>query len=146
MGREVKRVPLDFDWPIGQIWVGYKLSLCQAADENCDICHRYAIIKQLGKTEYSTLECPKLDNEPPDGDGYQLWETTTEGSPMSPVFATAEELAQWLTDNKASAFADMTLGYDTWLKFINGNGYAPSAVAINGVLVSGVEGIVERTK
>lgn len=35
--------------------------------------------------------------EPPTGEGWQLWETVSEGSPISPVFATAEELAQWLT-------------------------------------------------
>jgi len=35
--------------------------------------------------------------EPPTGDGWQMWETVSEGSPVSPVFATAEGLAQWLT-------------------------------------------------
>lgn len=33
--------------------------------------------------------------EPPAGDGWQLWETVSEGSPTSPVFATAEALADW---------------------------------------------------
>jgi hypothetical protein len=33
--------------------------------------------------------------EPPVGEGWQLWETTTEGSPKSPVFRTAEKLAAW---------------------------------------------------
>lgn len=35
--------------------------------------------------------------DPPSGTGWQLWETTSEGSPVSPVFATGEELARWLT-------------------------------------------------
>lgn len=35
--------------------------------------------------------------QPPTGDGWQMWETVSEGSPVSPVFATSEELAQWLT-------------------------------------------------
>ncbi|MGW4488428.1 hypothetical protein ACWEOE_31855 [Amycolatopsis sp. NPDC004368] len=35
--------------------------------------------------------------EPPTGDGWQLWETVSEGSPVSPVFPGAEALAQWLT-------------------------------------------------
>lgn len=30
--------------------------------------------------------------EPPAGDGWQLWETVTEGSPITPVFASADEL------------------------------------------------------
>lgn len=35
--------------------------------------------------------------EPPEGEGWQLWETVSEGSPISPVFPDAEGLAQWLT-------------------------------------------------
>lgn len=35
--------------------------------------------------------------EPPTGDGWQMWETVSEGSPVSPVFPDAEGLAQWLT-------------------------------------------------
>jgi len=42
--------------------------------------------------------------EPPTGPGYQLWETCTEGSPVSPVFESAEELADWCADN-ATIFA-----------------------------------------
>jgi hypothetical protein len=36
--------------------------------------------------------------EPPAGDGWQLWETTSDGSPVSPVFATADELASWCAE------------------------------------------------
>jgi hypothetical protein len=35
--------------------------------------------------------------EPPTGEGWQLWETVSEGSPVSRVFRSAEGLAQWLT-------------------------------------------------
>lgn len=42
--------------------------------------------------------------EPPAGAGYQLWETCSEGSPVSPVFASAEELADWCAEN-ATIFA-----------------------------------------
>lgn len=34
--------------------------------------------------------------EPPTGDGWQLWETVSEGSPISPVFADREGLIGWL--------------------------------------------------
>ena len=53
--------------------------------------------------------------EPPTGDGWQMWETTSEGSPMSPVFATPEELAAWLASTGASAFGDMKLTRKQWL-------------------------------
>lgn len=36
--------------------------------------------------------------EPPEGEGWQLWETVTEGSPITPVFATAEELVTYLVE------------------------------------------------
>lgn len=36
--------------------------------------------------------------DPPAGDGWQVWETVSEGSPISPVFATAEEVVRWLVD------------------------------------------------
>ena len=72
---------------------------------------------------------------------YQMYETTSEGTPISPVFKTAEELARWLTDNRASAFADMTCSYDQWLAMINGPGSSFSAALIGGKLISGVEAI-----
>ena len=28
VNRELKRVPLDFDWPQGKIWPGYMFFLC----------------------------------------------------------------------------------------------------------------------
>ena len=34
--------------------------------------------------------------EPPTGEGWQVWETVSEGSPISPVFKIREELIDWL--------------------------------------------------
>lgn len=65
---------------------------------------------------------------PPPGDGFQMWETTSEGSPISPVFPTAEALARWLADTNASAFGGEGATYEQWLR-VCGGGYAPSAVA-----------------
>lgn len=58
---------------------------------------------------------------------YMMYEDTSEGTPISPAFATPEELARWLTDNRASAFGSSTASYEAWLRVANG-GYAPSAV------------------
>jgi hypothetical protein len=59
-------------------------------------------------------------SEPPAGDGWQLWETTSEGSPKSPVFASAEELAAWC-ENNATAFADIRWTQEEWLRsFLGG--------------------------
>lgn len=51
---------------------------------------------------------------------YQMYEETSEGTPISPVFATPEDLARWLADNGASAFAGMTLSYERWLEIAKG--------------------------
>lgn len=59
--------------------------------------------------------------EPPAGEGYQLWSTTTEGTPMSPVFNSPEKLASWLYRNNASSFGSNTATFEQWMKFINGS-------------------------
>jgi hypothetical protein len=55
------------------------------------------------------------------------------------VFATPEELARYCADNGVSSFGSDTASYETWLKFINGPAWAPSAVMQDGVMRSGVE-------
>ena len=67
----------------------------------------------------------------------QMYETCSEGTPISPVMKTPEELAKWLAGNGASAFGTMTATYEQWLNTIKA-GFAPSAVMVDGVLDSGV--------
>jgi hypothetical protein len=40
--------------------------------------------------------------EPPTGDGYQLWEDVSEGSPVSPVFASLDELCAWAAESETT--------------------------------------------
>ncbi len=56
--------------------------------------------------------------DPPKGKGYQMWETTTEGSPISPVFKTPKLLAKWLSLNNVSIFGENIATYDQWLAMI----------------------------
>jgi hypothetical protein len=42
---------------------------------------------------------------------------TSSGTSISPAFETPEELARWLTDTNASAYALSTNTYEQWLKF-----------------------------
>jgi len=64
--------------------------------------------------------------EPPTGEGYQLWETVSEGSPITPVFATAEELAHWMTEHCwGSQTHKMASSFEVAMRFIDA-GWAPS--------------------
>lgn len=67
-----------------------------------------------------------------------MYEDTSEGTPISPAFATPEELARWLADNNASAFGGMTATYEQWLATCRG-AWSPSMVMQDGKMMSGVE-------
>lgn len=120
MGREIKRVPLDFDWPLTwpNRWEGYTRS-CE--DDECD-----------GDCE----ACERID--PPTGDGWQLWETTTEGSPTSPVFSTPEDLARWMASNDCLFAGTRPVSYESALTWITSTGWAPSMVGTSAGVVDGV--------
>jgi len=194
MGREIKRVPLDFSWPLHEPWEGYLIpddicgEICAACEgiglnkptlkihqewygiNYChninqadvealveagrlhdfthtwdqdnklvrradnyiptaqevnewshtgfahDTCNHFIVTearaKRLGVygkcevcngagdvwlTEVTKLAHDKWErSEPPTGEGWQVWETVSEGSPISPVFADKTELINWL--------------------------------------------------
>jgi hypothetical protein len=130
MGREAKRVPLNFDWPLNKVWWGYGITAiaCQYCEgrqiDMCPCCYGEGEIRPEVKI--------------PEGKGWQMWEDCTAGSPISPVFKTPEELARWLADTKASSFGDFTATYEQWLSAIN-RGWTPSAVIDQDGIRSGVE-------
>jgi hypothetical protein len=49
---------------------------------------------------------------------FQMFETTSEGTPISPAFAKAEELAKWLADHEIPVFGDALGTREQWLKII----------------------------
>lgn len=70
----------------------------------------------------------------------QMYEDTSEGTPISPVFDNAEDLAHWLADNGASAWGSRMATYEQWLSTINRD-FAPSMIMDNNGLRSGVEAL-----
>lgn len=76
--------------------------------------------------------------DPPTGNGWQLWETVTEGSPCSPIFADAEGLAQWLTTEEAGLARCSSI--ETAREFV-GVGWAPTGVMADGEYMPGTEAI-----
>jgi len=65
--------------------------------------------------------------------GMVMYENTSEGTPISPMFPLEqrEELAEWLADNNASAFGSMTATKEQWLATIE-QGWAVSMVYSTG--------------
>lgn len=210
MGRVLKRVPMDFDWPMHKRWDGYAnphyrecpdcesgytvdrrwlqaiTHLLLVAGEDGqgrrdplhpwlqavgyrpterptkamaelsgglagraprapfghDACDRWgaekAIIKAAGLDDETWGICPTCkgdaidpacreaydawtEYDPPTGDGYQLWETTSEGSPTSPVFASLDALCEWAGPN-ASFFGNTKVPAATWRDILSGDG------------------------
>ena len=132
MGRELKRVPLDFDYPLHKVWYGYYMNYiptCKSTEEeHCEQCREFARIKGVATSDFN---CPMLDDyfgevkaklkelcEPPKGEGFQLWETTSEGSPVSPVFETLEELCAWCETN-ATTFGSFKATKEEWMQMLS---------------------------
>lgn len=109
----------------------------------CEHCKGEGTIWRTPEDEVNAEKWEPTD--PPSGNWYQVWETTSEGSPISPAFETPEELARWLADNGASSFGGQTETYETWLEFIKGPGWAVSMVAHNGKMESGVKAMRKDT-
>jgi len=199
MGREVKRVTLDFSWPLNDVWPGF-LNPHYVACPDCDgggysasynVIHEhigkllwdrrgdsdahvaavtsflagrsrresflghdsidsYSAAKKLGelaglpdgwhlcstckgdavradvKEAYEAWE----RSDPPTGDGWQVWETVSEGSPISPVFETSDALVTWLVSEGYSHAAAS--------RFVEG-GWAPSMLMTGGVMLNDIE-------
>jgi hypothetical protein len=51
---------------------------------------------------------------------WQIYEEVTEGTPMSPVCASPEELARWMADHDVNGRGGTLLRYWDWLAFIRG--------------------------
>lgn len=79
--------------------------------------------------------------EPPAGEGWQLWETVSEGSPISPVCASTEALAEWMSSPEYNwgVSKGTEISYANALAFIKA-GWAPSFASTPQTgLVSGEE-------
>ncbi len=106
-------------------------------ETQCSRCDGKGILWPTPEIEQQYEEWRRI--EPPSGVGYQLWETVSEGSPISPVFATSEELADYLAIPENQKGTDSGTTRDQWLKFIQGPALAPSSVGYAGNLMTGVQ-------
>ncbi len=134
MNIKVKRVPLDFDYPINIMpWKGYHNPYsglpcvqCDGTGKSfeeiyCRVCDGHGIVWPDEK--YRSLAAGFKRIEPPHGPGYQLWVyplRLSQARPISPVFPVPSRLASWLAENNASAFYPDLYTQDQWDEFIRG--------------------------
>jgi hypothetical protein len=136
--QQVNDWSIDFGFGHDSInqWVVVKAECKRLGiEDTCQQCEGEGNIWETD--EYKALSDAWEPTEPPKGEGYQIWETVSEGSPISPVFATPEDLARYMSGTKWGA--DEGSSYETWMKFILGDGWAMSMMIVNGVCMSGVE-------
>jgi len=157
MGREVRMVPKDWEHPKNEN--GGYIALFDGNFEACaaDWDEECAQWDAGNYPDYANEESKKMSyaewaGDRPDKCDYMpifkeaathcmMYETTSEGTPISPAFETPEELARWLADNGASSFGGQTASYEGWLRVAKG-GFAPSAVYTPATgLVSGVDAL-----
>lgn len=145
MGRELRRVPADWEHPRksdGRFQPMYDQSYREAAE------HWVAEFRKFVPNEYAQYfwdwggmppdpNYYRPDWGPEERTHFQMYENTSEGTPISPVFADVESLCRWLAETGASSFAGMTASYESWMAVCK-SARAPSAVVVNGTLVDGV--------
>jgi hypothetical protein len=143
MGREVRKVPRGWKHPVDKngryipLFTGYEKDRKEYEKVKAQDGEQ-AAVEWFGTPV--TPDRYMLVGVPEDKcTQYAMYEITSEGTPISPGFDTHEQLAQYLADTGASAFAGDPASYEAWLSTIRA-GSAPSAVMYpDGRTISAVE-------
>jgi hypothetical protein len=123
MSREVRKVPENWEHPKNEssrlfspLLEGYKNS----AIEFMRIANKEGLQEAIDYMGF----VDKGDYMPDWGEDekthFMMYESTTEGTPISPAFETPEELARWLVNNNVRAFASSGASYEGWLRVAKG--------------------------
>jgi hypothetical protein len=98
--------------------------------ETCPTCEGHGALEAYPGQRAESAAWKMTD--PPTGDGWQLWESVSDGSPITPVFATAELLVDWLTTRgeKGDPVPYRRAAAEALVK--NGGGMGGTGIAIGG--------------
>ena len=148
MGREIRRVPAGWQHPVdhaGRYKPMYDQAYADAAAEwwrNALLWSKGEHPDQLGNdVTKKYLYYWEWSGNPPDEEyyrpafegeptHYQIYETVSEGTPVSPVFETKDELAAWLVTEGYSTRAAAAFAKDGW---------APSMAFCGGHIYKNIE-------
>ncbi|MCK1577827.1 hypothetical protein [Bradyrhizobium sp. 174] len=111
MGRQVRRVPAGWEHPKR---AGRYIPMRTAGD-------KLARATEERMPAWPAEACTH----------WQLYEITTAGTPLSPPFASAKELAEWLASHRVEAAPGFTGTAEQWLRMIE-SGRDTSTVAMKG--------------
>ena len=100
----------------------------------CEFCGGKGELWRTPEAEKAHAEWER--EEPPTGEGWQVWETVSEGSPISPVAGGPNPIVQWLMENEHCSMAAA-------VAFVK-SGWCPSAMTINGKFLTGVQSCGEH--
>lgn len=168
MGREIRRVPANWQHPVTRDHLGrdrlqpmHWRTFEQACAEWLADFDRI----RAGNADETEAECYPggvchwaSKNTAPDPAYYrpwkdeeatwfQLWETVSEGTPVSPPFSTEDELIDYLAENGDEwdqKRGDRPWGRQQAERFVKGGGWAPSMVVIGNRVMSGVEAVTSE--
>jgi hypothetical protein len=142
MGREIRRVPADWVHPKAeeQQWTGDKFEFVETAHYRPLYDKDYETAAQEWLAEFDLWRAGThpdqeqdttyfWDFDPPpreenyrerkwtveEATHYQIYETVTEGTPVSPVFATLDELVEWCVAQGYSRHAAENFAKQGWV-------------------------------
>ncbi len=177
MGREIRRVPANWEHPKKEVadyrkgimverfqplhdssyidamneWIKEHKLWERGKHRDQDAYYRY--YAQYGGNA-PDVEYYRPDWKSEEMTWYQVYETVSEGTPVTPPFETQSELVDYLVDNgdfwdqerRKEPKTPWSMNCDPWPrnqaeKFVYGSGYAPSLVVENGVVMTGVEAL-----
>lgn len=146
MGREIRMVPPNWQHPkythdnapsshlIGE-YIGLLDGYEKALEEFAKRVETKGLAEGIEYYDGGPLKKHYVDYQGQAPTWYQVYETVSEGTPVTPPFATKEELITYLTKN--GDFWDQERDHGSYSRqaaenLVNG-GYAPSGLIINGV-------------
>lgn len=114
MGREVRRVAPGWKHP--KTKEGYYRAMEEGSRYEDDLAEweRYREGDRPKKRDYM----PDWTEE--EATHFMMYETMSEGTPLSPAFATPEELARWCVDNNVDRCGTIKATYEEWLSIARG--------------------------
>ena len=148
MGREVRKVPPHWEHPIQEGWSDGRLQ--PMYDESYQRARGEWLCGLAGWTR-TDEDYWESEGNPPnrayyrpwqddEATWFQVWETVSEGTPVTPPFPTREQLAEYLYTHGDKW--DQKRGAGPWsresaIEFVFNDGYVPSLVVVNGRVIEG---------